>query len=352
MSDTALNDFLKSTYEDLFPLNQAHNVWMIRRIGSNDICVRKEVEPETCAIVQRAMGVKNVHIVNIHHIIDDGDRHFIVEDYIQGSTLQELADYGKHFTEDEAVDYTSQLLDGLSALHRAGIVHRDISPKNVILTPDGVIKLIDFGISHMLVPEKNTDTQILGTVGFAAPEQFGFQRSTERADIYSAGVLLNWLLTGAMPNERRPENTALAKIIAKATEMNPKDRFASAEEMKLALEGRPKIPPLPGFRTGKLWKKVIGGAIYIFCGFFIFMYTIDALFWSHDYFREIMSAVIAFGISPLILGDYGYFDRMIPIIRLLPAWARFFIRFAVFFIVFWFGMEMYVGVSGNSPATM
>ena len=308
MSDETFNDFLKSTYEDLFPLDQGRKVWVIRRTGSNEVCVRKEVEAETCALVRRAMEVKNRHIVNIQHIIDEGDRHYIVEDFIQGATLQELADHGRHFSEEEAVDYVSQLLDGLSALHRVGIVHRDISPKNVILTPDGVIKLIDFGISHMLVPDKNNDTQLLGTVGFAAPEQFGFQRSTEKADIYSAGALLNWMLTGAMPKVVRPE-------------------------------------------TGKRWKKILGGIIAVLCGFFIFVYTLDALFFSHDYFREIMSALLVFGISPLILGDYGYFDHRIPVIRLLPAWARFLIRLAIFFIVFWFGMEMYVGTGGTPGGT-
>ena len=344
MSDETFNDFLKSTYEDLFPLDQGRKVWVIRRTGSNEVCVRKEVEAETCALVRRAMEVKNRHIVNIQHIIDEGDRHYIVEDFIQGATLQELADHGRHFSEEEAVDYVSQLLDGLSALHRVGIVHRDISPKNVILTPDGVIKLIDFGISHMLVRDNNNDTQLLGTVGFAAPEQFGFQRSTEKADIYSAGALLNWMLTGAMPKVVRPENPVLAKIVDKATEMEPRARYASAEDMKLALAGRPKVPLLPGFRTGKRWKKILGGIIAVLCGFFIFVYTLDALFFSHDYFREIMSALLVFGISPLILGDYGYFDHRIPVIRLLPAWARFLIRLAIFFIVFWFGMEMYVGV--------
>lgn len=346
-----LDDFLKSTYEDLFPLDAAQKVWAIRHTGSSDICVRKEVAAESCAIARRAMNITNIHIVNIRHIIDDGDRHYIVEDYIHGSTLQELHDGGRRFGESEAVSYMLQLLDGLSALHGAGIVHRDISPKNVLLTDDGIIKLIDFGISHFADPARSQDTQILGTAGFAAPEQFGFQRSTEKADLYSAGVLLNWMLTGVLPNERLPENPALAKIIATATEMEPKARYASAAEMAEALEGRPKIPPLPGFRTGKTWKKITAGIIYVFCGFFLFMYTFDALFISHDYFREIISAFITFAVSPLILGNYGYFDRKIPIIRLLPAWARFLIRFAVSFIVFWFGMEMYVGVTGGRPVT-
>ena len=346
-----LDDFLKSTYEDLFPLDAAQKVWAIRHTGSSDICVRKEVAAESCAIARRAMNITNIHIVNIRHIIDDGDRHYIVEDYIHGSTLQELHDGGRRFGESEAVSYMLQLLDGLSALHGAGIVHRDISPKNVLLTDDGIIKLIDFGISHFADPARSQDTQILGTAGFAAPEQFGFQRSTEKADIYSAGVLLNWMLTGAMPNERVPENQSLSRIISKATEMEPRARYASAEDMARALEGRPKIPPLPGFRTGKLWKKIVAGIVYVFCGFFLFMYTFDALFISHDYFREIMSAVIVFAVSPLILGNYSYFDRKIPIIRLLPAWARFLIRFAAFFIIFWFGMEMYVGVTGGGPVT-
>lgn len=344
MSD-AFDAYLKSTYEDLFPLDPAGKAWAIRRKGTNEILVRKEADEKTCEVVKQAMAVQNIHIVNIKHIIDDGERHFIVEEYIQGATLQELHDNGKQFREDEAVNFELQLLDGLSALHRAGIVHRDISPKNVILTNDGIIKVIDFGISHLLDPERREDTQLLGTVGLAAPEQFGFQRSTERADIYSVGAMLNWMLTGALPNEYIPVNPQLAKVVWKATQMDPRNRYASAEEMARAIQGIPKIPPLPGFRTGKLWKKIIAGIIYVFCGLFIMVYTLDALLVTHDFFMEITSAILTFGISPLILGNYGYFDRRIPVIRLLPAWARFLIRLALFCIVFCLGAEMYVGVN-------
>ena len=117
-----------------------------------------------------------------------------------------------------------------------GIVHRDIKPDNIIICDDNNVKIIDFDISKIYKSNQRSDTQTLGTVGFAAPEQFGMQQSDARTDLYSLAVLLNVLLTGEHPSVKMCENKKLLKIIKKSLSINPSDRYSSAEEMFKALD--------------------------------------------------------------------------------------------------------------------
>ena len=120
-----------------------------------------------------------------------------------------------------------ELCDALDALHSAKIVHRDIKPSNIIITKDEHIKLIDFDASRIEKVVKDRDTQILGTEGFAPPEQFGFSQTDSRSDIYSFGVTMNLLLG---------ENSApFNKIIKKCKALDPDDRYDSISAVKTAI---------------------------------------------------------------------------------------------------------------------
>lgn len=98
-----------------------------------------------------------------------------------------------------------QLCQALAPLHRENIVHRDIKPENIVLGADSQVYLIDFGIARFEKAGRSADTTLLGTHGYAAPEQFGFCQSDARADIYSLGVVLNQVVTGAFPNAARAD---------------------------------------------------------------------------------------------------------------------------------------------------
>ena len=113
---------------------------------------------------------------------------------MQGDTLGEILQGGL-LTAAQAKQITRQLCMALWVLHSLGVVHRDVKPDNVIIRGTEAV-LIDFDASRIYKNENREDTQILGTTGFAAPEQYGLSQSDGRADIYALGVLLNIMLTG------------------------------------------------------------------------------------------------------------------------------------------------------------
>ena len=156
----------------------------------------------------------------------------VLEEYIQGDSLAFLL-AGARFTPAEARKITFQLCNALWVLHSLGAVHRDIKPENVIVRGSEAV-LIDFDASRIFKSGTNQDTQILGTAGYAAPEQYGITQTDERADIYSLGVLLNIMLTGKHPSKELASGK-LGRIVQKCTMVNPKKRYKSVLYLMEAL---------------------------------------------------------------------------------------------------------------------
>ena len=156
----------------------------------------------------------------------------VLEEYIQGDSLAFLL-AGACLTPAEARKITFQLCNALWVLHSLGAVHPDIKPENVIVRGNEAI-LIDFDASRIFKSGTNQDTQILGTTGYAAPEQYGITQTDERADIYSLGVLLNIMLTGKHPSKELASGR-LGRIVQKCTMVNPKKRYKSVLYLMEAL---------------------------------------------------------------------------------------------------------------------
>ena len=152
----------------------------------------------------------------------------VLEEYVQGDTLAELL-MGARLTEREARQATMQLCQALHVLHSMGAVHRDVKPENVILRGSDAV-LIDFDAARIYKDESESDTQVLGTTGFAAPEQYGIFQSDERADIFSLGVLLNIMLTGKHPS-REMAAGKMGRIVRKCTMTAPEQRYQSARAL-------------------------------------------------------------------------------------------------------------------------
>lgn len=193
---------------------------------------------------------------------------YILEEYIQGDTLAFLM-AGQTFSDGQAAKIMVQLCRALDALHSAGIVHRDIKPENIILRGDEAV-LIDFDASRLCKPEHNSDTQVMGTTGYAAPEQFGFSQTDARADIYAMGVLLNEMLIRQHPAKQLAEGVFLP-VITKCIEVNVDRRYASAKELCSALEALPiganvgmkRRHALPGVIIGILAVCVLLGGAFL-----------------------------------------------------------------------------------------
>lgn len=188
-------------------------------------------------------------IVRIVDIIDNGDVIYIIEDYIEGETLSSVLETQGAQPQELVIEWAMQICEALEYLHtrKPPIIYRDMKPANVMIKPDGNIKVIDFGIAREYKDQSLADTVSLGTKGYAAPEQFGGKGQTDaRTDVYCLGVTLYHLLTGQNPCEPPYEiypirhwnpqlSAGLEAIIQKCTQLNPDDRYQSCAELLYAL---------------------------------------------------------------------------------------------------------------------
>lgn len=179
-------------------------------------------------VYRRLLPVLCPHLPQIMEAAEQDGQTAVLEEYVQGDTLAELL-MGARLTEREARQVTMQLCQALHVLHSMGAVHRDVKPENVILRGSDAV-LIDFDAARIYKDESESDTQVLGTTGFAAPEQYGIFLSDERADIFSLGVLLNIMLTGKHPS-REMAAGKMGRIVRKCTMTAPEQRYQSARAL-------------------------------------------------------------------------------------------------------------------------
>jgi serine/threonine-protein kinase len=200
------------------------------------------------ALLLQALNHPN--LVKVTDVFTEGRRHYLVMDYVDGRPLSALAGAGRQLPEAQVRAWAWQLCDALAYLHgrQPPVIFRDLKPDNIMLSEGaGQIKLIDFGIARLFDPAKDRDTIAIGTRGFMAPEAF-HEQTDARSDLYSLGVTLHNLLTGYDPaanpwklppvrNLAPDVSEELAQIVAHATQLDPDQRFQTAQEFKRALGG-------------------------------------------------------------------------------------------------------------------
>ena len=183
-------------------------------------------------VYRKLLPVSCPYLPQIMEVAEENGRIAVLEEYIEGDSLAELL-HGVCFTAAEAREITWQLCQALWVLHSMGAVHRDVKPENIILRGRQAV-LIDFDASRLFKGEHSADTRILGTTGYAAPEQYGIAQTDERADIYSLGVLLNIMLTGRHPSKELTHGR-WGRVVQKCTMVNPKKRYRSVLDLMEAL---------------------------------------------------------------------------------------------------------------------
>lgn len=229
---------------------KANKQWAVKEVRKDGV---KDFEVVKQGLVAETDILKKLSHPNLPSIIDviDTDESFIIiMDYIQGNSLNKaLEEYGAQ-PQENVIAWAKQLCDVLGYLHTRtpAIIYRDMKPANIMLKPDGNVTLIDFGTAREYKEKNLADTTCLGTVGYAAPEQFGGMGQTDaRTDIYCLGATLYHLVTGKNPCEPPYEikpireinpslSSGLERIILKCTQRDPNDRYQSAAELMYALE--------------------------------------------------------------------------------------------------------------------
>ncbi|MBQ6274179.1 MAG: serine/threonine protein kinase [Oscillospiraceae bacterium] len=198
-------------------------IWRLRhkKSGKSYIFRRYEGSGE---VYRKLLGIACPNLPKILDVAEKDGRVAVLEEYVSGDRLDFLLEGGP-LSPREARSIARQLCRALYVLHSLDAVHRDVKPENVLLRGDEAV-LIDFDASRVVKQDQRTDTVVLGTTGFAAPEQYGISQTDGRADIYSLGVLLNIMLTGKHPS-RELAPGRLGRIVQRCTQINPKKRYKS-----------------------------------------------------------------------------------------------------------------------------
>lgn len=372
--DSLKAQYLDETYENLAPLKgsaeEKVNIFVARHRQTGKIYVKKYVNKSLIPIYKKLLQINDCRMEKIFDYGADAQKGIIITEYISGLTLQDYLEENGPLSEQEACSIIENLLQVLQKVHHTGIIHRDINPHNVMLSNDRTVKLIDFNIARQKKESQSQDTAILGTAGYAAPEQYGFLQTDERTDIYAVGVLWNTLLTGCLPSQQKYSRHPLGEIIRRCTEMDIRQRYQNVQEILDALD-KCTPPPLrqyvdtdntageihswiPGFRTGSVLKSIVASF-----GYCLMLLVSAYSIWEckspwKALILEILAVFLYTWVAPLSAANIGYFDRKIPFLRNIPTPARLIFRFflCVSFFVIGFSLEIYIrdtllGISGT-----
>ncbi len=293
-----------SYYKAIARINDTHHILLVQHVETGCFYVQKTLSVYNLEVYRYLKAHPQKGLPQIIEMAEDGEALVVIEEYIAGDTLRSILDKQGPFGEAAVIKLIGQLCDILTMLHAAAppIVHRDIKPSNLIISSDGVLKLIDFNAAKLagLPGEHGTqDTVLIGTAGYAAPEQYGFAASGPAADIYAIGVLMNEMLTGRLPRETAAFGS-LAPVIQRCLQLDARNRFADVRQLKRALDGSSRRPAVksnprdswlpPGFRSRKFWAILIAvllyGLVFMACfelqmgglsGFMLWLYRVVSL---------------------------------------------------------------------------
>ena len=253
-------------YEIIDVLSDKQHVFLVRNKLYNTLYVKKILDIYSLDVY---LYLKEHHIRNtpiIYEVKENEEKLEVLEQYIQGSSLEEILEEQGTLDKKIAADYVKQLCRIVRDLHLCSppIIHRDIKPENILVTEGGIVKLLDMNAAKFFDQNGSRDTYLLGTYGYAAPEQYGFGKASVLSDIYGIGKVLHVLLAGSLEKQYDGE---LSYVIDKCTKLDPKYRYQNIDELLFDLNQVKTVKEvdyskLPGFRTGNKLQKAFAIVAY------------------------------------------------------------------------------------------
>ncbi len=255
-------------YEEITPINEEHGVFLVHHSETGKTGVKKVMERYDLEVYLKVKKARIEGIPRIYAMEEDEGKLTLIEEYIEGENLESIINKKGALADEDISHITMELCDILIKLHSLSppVIHRDIKPSNIMITPEGKVYLIDLNAAKIENTLKEEDTTLLGTYGYAAPEQFGFGSSRIQTDIYATGMLINTMLYGEYSKEIK-KDSCFTEIIRKCLMLNPEDRYLTATDLKKALKdpvkgGKPKEFLPPGFRSGNPVHMIVAAIIY------------------------------------------------------------------------------------------
>lgn len=230
---TWLSSVIQLEFEEVRPLKEGPRggVFLLRHNKTGRLLVFRRFSGSG-EVYRKLLHYSCRNLPEILEAAEQDGQVMVLEEFIQGDTLDSLLRTSR-LSPDQTREIMIQLCQALRVLHSIGAVHRDVKPENIILREREAV-LIDFDAARLHKPACESDTVILGTTGFAAPEQYGLSQSDARADIYSLGVLMNVMLTGEHPS-RKLAGGRLGRVVQRCTQVNPKKRYRSVIHLMEAI---------------------------------------------------------------------------------------------------------------------
>lgn len=331
------NEYRLSLYQSMGRIDENRKVELVRNRLNGLIGVRKEVSDGHASVYRYIQEHPSDYIPRIYEVVEDDEKLIVIEEYITGNNVEDFLQ-GKIMDEQEGAEFALELINALKVLHHAEpmIICRDLKAENVMIDHNNRVRIVDFDISRPFCEGKKHDTVLMGTAEYAAPEQYGFFQTDNRTDIYSFGVLMNYVLTGHFPVEE-VAGGRFEPIIRKCICMEPVKRYQNVEELEKDIRKRvlgwTDAPEreneagfaIPGFRTGKIWKSILAVPGYAIIGWFTLTLELESSgekLYGAALWTDRIILCIAFLLFVFLAADYRGWRKGIPVVRSENLWVR------------------------------
>ncbi|RDY28213.1 serine/threonine protein kinase [Romboutsia weinsteinii] len=339
-------EYSLSLYEELKSIYSSKKVEIIlvQNVHDDRVYIKKILKEYTKDVYESLQNIRSIYTPKIYDIFEINDKLIVIEEFINGDTLQTILEEKGKLGEEVVIKYMISLCDVLDIIHNLDppVIHRDIKPSNIIISNDNVLKLIDFDIARTYKDGENMDTTLLGTKGYASPEQFGFDQTDCRSDIYAMGIMMNVLSVGKHTKEEISTGV-LNDIIKKCTSISANERYQNVVELKKDLENKiskkinlsnsepiqkkllkkdstkyddikkyneeKMIRKIPGFRRGNLLFMITSSMWYLFLIIGLFVFKNQS-----EFFANITVVVMLLALQ-LLYANFLNIRVKLPIIR-------------------------------------